>query len=581
MKHLNLQLTLLLLVAFAGINFNATAQGNPDPQPFIWNGSVSSDWDNPNNWTPNAIPTATSEITIPLTDNLLLISGVKAVEDLIINSDASLIIPVGATLNVNGDLDMYSESNSYASLIVNGTIVISGTAKYHRFTNSQSNGNDLVAPPLSGQTWSSFLTSDSNYNEGLIFNNGLQPTTTYLFGPFEKGTTDDYLLYDDNSLDVLVSGKGYRTATTTVNGDTLTFTGTIVTGSVNSIIENDMTGEYSEWNLIGNPYPAYIEVDAFLNHVGSVSGVSNLSLLNASTAAIYGYNANTAGSENNWTIANLASGETLIAPGQGFFVSSSSPIANLEFTPDMQVVGKTDDFIQGRSSESINFVKVRMQSGADFYTTSIYFHENGSNGLDIGYDAAIFENILPDFLLYSHLVENNEDLSMVIQTLNSSVIDNASISLGVNANQSQQVTFSIEDSYLPMSVNVYLEDNLNGTSTLLNTSNYTFTTNTTINVTGRFFLHFTTEETMSLAEASLKDLRVSTNQTNRTIVIEGILPGETEVSVYDLLGRKVIQQNLDTAVNKQIINTSMLNSGLHIVQLQNGNQKITKKVILK
>jgi hypothetical protein len=44
---------------------------------------------------------------------------------------------------------------------------------------------------------------------------------TYLFGPFEKGATDDYVLYTDNSAELLVSGKGYRAATTAANGEAL------------------------------------------------------------------------------------------------------------------------------------------------------------------------------------------------------------------------------------------------------------------------------------------------------------------------------------------------------------------------
>ena len=394
MKQLNLRLTLLLFTVFAGLNFNAEAQGTPEPQPLTWNGSISTDWDNPINWTPNAVPTATAEITIPITSNSPTISGIKTVENFIINSGASFTVPVGAILNITGDLDMYSNSDAYASLIVNGTIAITGTAKYHRFTNSQSNGNDLIAPPLSGQTWSSFLSNDSNYNEGIIFNNGVQPMTTYLFGPFEKGATDNYVLYDDNSLELLVSGKGYRTATNTGNGAALIFTGSVVTGPVITTIENDLSGEYSEWNLVGNPYPAYIELEAFLTHVGSVSEVTNLSLLESSTAAVYGYNANSTGSGNIWTVLNLATGSTLIAPGQGFFVSSSLPISSLEFTPDMQVSGSSDDFIFGRSEEQNDFLKLKMESATNDWSTSVYFNENASNGLDLGYDAGIFGNCL-------------------------------------------------------------------------------------------------------------------------------------------------------------------------------------------
>ena len=169
---------------------------------------------------------------------------------------------------------------------------------------------------------------------------------------------------------------------------------------------------------------------------------------------------------------------------------------------------------------------------------------------------------------------------MAIQTLNSVAITDVIIPLGVNASQGQQVTFSFEDSYLPASVEVYLEDNLNGTFTLLNTTSYTFSTTTTISGTGRFFLRFATD-TLSLESTSLNALNMYTNQTDRTIIIEGVLLGETEASVYDLLGRNVLQQELDAAVTKQIMNADKLSSGVYLVQLQNGTQQLTQKVILK
>lgn len=584
MINLTLRLTVLTLAVFASFNYNALSQeADIAEQQLTWNGSISSDWENPNNWTPNEVPTNEAEISIPLNVSPPLITGVKTIEDLTISSGASLTVPVGATLNVSGDVTMYSDSNSFASLIVNGTITITGTAKYHRFTNSQSNDNDLIAPPLSGQSWSSFLTSDTNYNESLIFNNGVQPMTTYLFGPFEKGSTDDYLLYDDNSSEVLVSGKGYRSATNTGNGDTLIFTGTIVTGSVTSTIENEMTGVYSEWNLIGNPYPAYIEIDAFLNHVGSVSGVTNLSLLNAQTAAVYGYNANTAGSENNWTIANLASSTTVIAPGQGFFVSSNLPIADLEFTPDMQVAGNADDFILGRSSEQINFVELRMESAANSYETSVYFHDNGSDGLDVGYDAAVFGMNVPDFLLYTQLVQDNEGLPFAIQTLNSNDVNNAIISLGVNAYQGQQVTFSITDMTLPTSVNVYLEDVVANTITLLNDTDYILTPSTALSGTGRFFLRFTSDDAplLSNTEYDINDLQIYTITSARTLFIKGQLATATTVSLYDIHGRMVTSSVLDASSNVNQLNVSNLNSGVYVVKLSNATQQKTQKVILK
>ncbi|WP_426432340.1 hypothetical protein ACPX19_06990 [Winogradskyella sp. HB-48] len=252
-----------------------------DALQLTWNGSVSNNWNDSDNWTPNELPGLCSDVTIPETDTPPQISEDMTIANLNINGGVNLTVPNGTTLNVSGDLNMYSESDSYSSLIVQGSITVGGNTKYHRYTNSELNDRDLIAPPLSGQSWISFLTNDNNYNANILFNNGITPpNTTYLFGPFEKGTTDEYLVYNYNAVEILSSGRGYRVATNTSiekgNGEALVFTGSIVTNSISVPIENDITGSFPEWNLIGNPYASYIDVNSFLNHVGSISGVSTL-----------------------------------------------------------------------------------------------------------------------------------------------------------------------------------------------------------------------------------------------------------------------------------------------------------------
>ena len=171
-------------------------------------------------------------------------------------------------------------------------------------------------------------------------------------------------------------------------------------------------------------------------------------MLDEPTAAIYGYNADTNG--GIWTITNLVEGPELIAPGQGFFVSSKDPSATLEFTQDMQVVGTANDFILNRTSTS-DFIKLKATTATNSSSISVYFHDNGSTGLDIGCDAAVFGGSVSEFSLYSHLVEDDEGLPMVIQTLNSDAINNVIIPLNFNANQGQQIAFSLEDYNLPSS----------------------------------------------------------------------------------------------------------------------------------
>ena len=554
--------------------------------PITWNGSESNNWNNPSNWTPNELPDFCSEITVPVTGTTPVITGFKTIAALNINSGSNVVIPIGATLNVRGDLNMYSESDTYSGLIVKGTIAIGGTSKYHRYTNAQSNDNDLIAPPLSGQSWFSFLTTDNNYNANVLFSNDVAvPNTTYLFGPYEKGSTDDYLLYTYSAIETLYSGQGYRVATNTPlvegNGEALIFTGSIVTGSVIRTIENDFTGTFPEWNLIGNPYASYIDVDAFLNHVGSESGVSNLSLLGENTAAIYGYDANnTDESGSNWTITNLVDGPALIAPGQGFFVSSNSSSANLEFTPDMQVIGDSDDFIVGRSSSNTDFIKIRMNTTSDSYLTSIFFHDNASTGLDIGYDASVFGGNVPEFALYTHLVQDNEGAPMAIQAINSSNLSDAIIPLGVNVNQGVELTFSIADMTLPSSVNIYLDDMVANTSTLLNNADYVVLPTTALSGTGRFFLR-TSVDVLSIIENNLDTINIFVLNSTNELIVSGQLQENTLFVLYDVQGRKVLSTELDSSIVENRINLSSLNKGVYIANLHNKMSRKSQKVIIK
>lgn len=556
------------------------------PLQITWNGSASNNWNDPNNWTPNQVPDFCSEITIPVTGTLPILSGDKTITDLNIHSGANLIVSTGATLNIDGDLNMYSESDSYSGLILKGTIAVSGTSKYHRYTNSELNGNDLIAPPLSGQSWTSFLTNDNNYNSDVLLSNGeAQPNTTYLFGPFEKGNTDDYLLYNYNTSTTLSSGTGYRVGTNTSLdeglGEALIFAGSIVTGSITAPIENDFTGDFPEWNLIGNPYPSYIDVNTFLNHIGSASGVSNLSLLDEDTAAIYGYDANnTDGSGSNWTITNLVDGPTLIAPGQGFFVSSNSSSADLEFTPNMQTVGNSDDFIIGRTSSDVNFIKIRLSTASDSCLASVFFHDSASLGLDRGFDASVFGGNVPEFALYSHLVEDNEGVPMAVQTVNSSNLSDVIIPLGVNVNQGAQLTFSIADMSLPASVNVYLDDMVANTSTLLINNDYVMLPTAATSETGRFFLRIS-EDALSTTGNNLHTLNIFVLNSSKELIVSGRLQENTQLDLYDIQGRKVLATELNSSIIENRINIASLSGGIYIVNLQYETGQKSKKVVIK
>jgi len=298
-----------------------------------------------NGWSPsdpNGVATASEDIIIAAGN--ATINSNTTCNSLTVNAGAGITINTGITLTASNGLILESTSTSYSSLILDGSIT--GTINYERHVNINGSGttgsNDLISAPLTGQSFSAFATANPN----ILSNTG---GTLFLFGPFDK-TTGSYVTYANTESATLDPGVGYRAASD--DNSTFTFTGTANNGTVSHDILNSGPTE-PEWNLVGYPYPSYLNVQAFLNHQVN-TGVTNLHLMNTGTAAIYGYDGNAL---DDWTIYNLAntSASTVIAPGQGFFVSAdptNAPLYDLEFTPAMRSTGTSDDFIVGRNVNS-------------------------------------------------------------------------------------------------------------------------------------------------------------------------------------------------------------------------------------
>ncbi|MBR9844896.1 MAG: T9SS type A sorting domain-containing protein [Algicola sp.] len=525
-------------------------------------------------WSPSNPNNTTNSI-----DTLNIVTGDAVIESNIIcnsatvNAGASLTINSEATLTTN-DLTLKSNSTRFSSLILNGNII--GNVNYERHVNVQAGGNDLISAPVTGQTFGSFAAANPN-----IFSNPSNPSQK-LFGPWDKANAS-YLIYDtDNPADanvILQPGKGYRTAS--ADNSTFTFTGTVNKDAVNIDIVNSgpLQPFEQEWNLVGNPYPSYINVHDFLLHeVGE--DVTNLQLFATKTAAIYGYDGNAA---DDWTIYNLATTtpSTVIAPGQGFFVSANIDLTDtydLEFTPTMRSTGSSDDFILGRNAQ-LTYLKLNLSSGNKVSKTDVYFNPNASLGFDLGYDAAVWGGTASNFSIYSNLVEDNIGDALALQALAYNDMTDVTIPLGVHANQGEQITFSISDSTLPDTISVYLEDTLLNTTTLLNTSDYVITPSTPISGTGRFFLR-TSEDVLSTFENSYDQLNVKALNKSKEIVVNGYLKDTNVLNLYDIQGKLILSHILDHAVQQNRIDVSSLQAGMYVVNIQSNSQQITQKVII-
>jgi hypothetical protein len=527
-----------------------------------------------NAWTPSAPTNGTGSLNALILDGTYSITTDVAINNVIVTEAANVIVEKGRSIQVNGGLVcnnnvlLDSDSLEYSSLIVEGNVTGNVTYNRHVNTNASSGGNDLISAPITGQTFGDFATANTN-----IVSNPSNPTEK-LFGPFEK-VIGSYLTYDTNipaeAAITLDPGIGYRAAST--DGLNFSFTGTVNTSIVDVPIVISGANN-AEWNLIGNPYPSYIMLSDFL-------GTNNTSF-DPISSGIYGYDGN---ASDGWEIWNQAYSEAnpdaVVTPGQGFLVASGSASETISFTPGMRSVGTSDDFIPGRvMNSSISNLELTLTNEDNSYKTDFYFTENASLGLDPGYDSQTFGGIAPEFSIYSHLVAENSGISMAIQSVSNSDLSNVTIPIGINSLQGEQVSVSISNSTLPVSIEVYLEDNVTNTITLLNDNNYQFTPSSNINGTGRFFLRFT-DASLTVDELTLNNLQIYATLTPKTLFIKGLLNSNTSVKIYDLQSRLVLTTNLNTSSDSNQVDLSKLVSGVYMVSISNNAMTKTQKIVVK
>jgi hypothetical protein len=95
------------------------------PGPRTWAGTVSSDWNDPNNWTPVGVPLATDDVSIPVSaPNGPTLASNATVHDLTVAPSAQLLLQPGVTLTVTGDL--VSSADDQGGGVVGGTVVLTG-----------------------------------------------------------------------------------------------------------------------------------------------------------------------------------------------------------------------------------------------------------------------------------------------------------------------------------------------------------------------------------------------------------------------------------------------------------------------
>ncbi len=504
---------------------------------------------------------------------LLLISYISVGQDLTVISGGSITIPKDSYVFVGGDftntagtVTLHSDSDEFSSLLLSGAA--SGTITYNRYVNVVGDGEwDLIGAPVSGMAFSSLIT-DAN-----IATNG----SFYAVGAYDN-TLDTWTNATTATTGNLALGQGYQMATT--SGGTLSFTGAIANGDQTVTINNNNaanSGAGRRWNLIANPFPSY------LNANDNADGTNNFLTVNTAAIddnfeALYGWKADGTG----YKIYNNSSTATHIAPGQGFFVAAAGSGENqtISFTKAMQTVTGTDDFVAARFSASYELVLDMYSDGVKEDDTKFYFKEGLTLGLDPGYDAGAF-NQSSGFS--SRLVDQDNGIGMGINAMPTDAMSNVIVPLTINQEAGIALEIQIASSTIPEDINVYLEDTVENTFTLLTNEGFELTAQTTLSGIGRFFIHYTTSTLSTNTESSTSLLTAYKGKGNTYISVEGLqqFSEPANLILYNVLGMKVLSRKIQSPSQKETLSTVGMRTGVYILKVQAENIVFTKKLVIE
>jgi hypothetical protein len=500
-----------------------------------------------------------------------------------INSGQRLVMASGIDVTATNPITIKSNSNSHGSFYFTGTWTkagASGVINYNRHISNLSTW-DLISVPVSDLSISSFAQGETD-----LATNGAQyaiGTYTNTTAAASAGNTwQNYTTGTAPSAGNFTPAKGYQMAAKGTNsgsgvGAEMTFSGKPNTGTKSISITNAETGNGSDndpadgsrFNLVGNPYPSFISVSAFLT--------ANSSILGNGHEAVYGWNG------SSYTTYNSASG-AYIAPGQGFMVGADSGSATLSFTTGMQSTGNTsmDDFISGDQLEDRAELFLGYSSSEYSNKTEIYFLENTTDLLDIAYDAVTIDFDHNNGIHTRLLDGSSDNRNFVIQSLSYSEMNDKVIPLVINGFANEEFSVSILHRTTPADINIYLEDTFLNTITNLKDEDFVLNPISDLSGAGRFYIHLT-EDTMSTIDVSSNLLNAYKDANSDFITVEGLSSQEgiVNISLFNILGSKVLKTSFDNSLNQRVISTQAISQGIYVIELESSGRRVTKKILIK
>lgn len=555
----------------------------------------NGNWSNEENWLNGRMPVDTLEICVESGEMLLDVN--KTVRNLQVGAVASMRIPVDKSISIQGQ--MYGKGNVH----VQGALTLSDKAHSMGDVYVQPNAN--ITLPTNGRLDASFMELSSEMSGAATFVNAgtatinrvsvLQPVTgerfwymtptvqgvqsgvitsvagNRLWSYDEAGGVSENEVYTEisNGTTDLIPGLGY--VALVQNDETLSLSGSVINGSVQIPLKYTNASPKDGFNLIGNPYLAFLDVQSLINNSGLIEQSVWFRSHNSTTAAMVfdTYNAS-----NGESVCPSGNGSLTgkVAPMQAFWLRSTE-VDTLTLHPSLQSHQPSGPYLRSASTTEQR-AKVRLEIDRDGWKdeTLIAFMSEASSGFEKCDSRKQFNSIkeLPEI----YTLANGVKLAI---NSNHSVETTREMPLGVRVGMPGRYVLRVKELTI-QSTPVFLLDNQTGEVCNLSAGEtYEFETDAALNTENQFVLYFgdvptglLKEETPTFFVTSKADGHLTLHNSAQDFL--------ATYQIFSAVGQ--LLERIES--NQSVVQSSAAYpSGMYLVKRQMNGRSETRKIIIR
>ena len=529
-----------------GISNPAFIPMNSSISECTWTGIHSNEWADPLNWSYERLPMPEQHISILASQAFLpSIESIVSCSDLLVNSDAHLLVSPEGALTITGNLIVSEggELRLQAGISSHGSLI----------TQGNSSGNIVSECNINKDTPSYFSPSVKDAQSNVFLN-------MYLRAYDEPASAwGQYIVPTNIPMTVM---KGYEVFST--YSDIREFTGQPNTGNKQIGISNAGDG----WNLVGNPYPSALNWGSQLQ---PASGWAKQDIY----GAIYYWDNSANGNKGNYAVycpgangISVNGGSGTIMPDQGFFVKARKTgklaVTNAaRIHPGLATQG-------GQNAESANKISIVVRGNSMWDETVLNFSDQATAGFDSDFDAFKLTGHAEAPILYSRLDDGTQ---LAINTMPDASLDGGT-PVGFSAENPGSYTLEIHGiNNLDTDRPVYLEDTYNNTfHNLRNDSVYLFD-HQPQNEPMRFLMHFSSLTSVADESVAKPLIYASGGVLNIELANQD---NNASISICDMLGRRIT--GIDNAKQGRNQIALQVNSGYYLIKISNTKTSYTSKL---